>query len=68
MMSAYARTDCRDGGVEERQPLGKEVFGQVSLVGNRMASVAFAKPRFSGRKYRFLCPIKASLAERFALG
>ena len=66
-MSAHARTDCRDRGEEERRPLGTEVFGQVSLAGNRMASVAFAKPRFSGWKYRFLCSIKASLAERFAL-
>ena len=46
MASAYARTDCRDGGEEERRPLRTEVFGQVSLVGNRMTIVAFASRVF----------------------
>ena len=41
-----ARTDCRGGSGRERRCLGTGVFGQVSLAGNRMASVAFGKPRF----------------------
>ena len=41
MTPAYGRKDCRDGGEEERRPLGTWVFRQVSLAGNRMARVAF---------------------------
>ena len=54
MTSTYVRpptrTDCQGGGGEERRPLGTGVFGQISLAGNCMASVAFGKPHFSGRE------------------
>ena len=34
-----ARTDCRGGGGETRQPLGTGVFGQFSLTGNRVPAL-----------------------------
>ena len=37
-----ARTDCRGGGEEAGQPLGKGVFGQLSLDGNRWAALHLA--------------------------
>ena len=46
----HSRTECWGGGGEERRPLGTGVFGQASLAGNNMASVAFGKPRLSGGK------------------
>ena len=44
------RTDCRGGGGEERRLLETGVFGQISLAGNHMVSIAFGKPHFSGGK------------------
>ena len=37
-----ARRDCRGGGGEAGQPLGAGVFGQFSLVGNRVAALHLA--------------------------
>ena len=46
-----ARTNCRGGGGEAEQTVGKGVFGQFSFVGNRVASLyRFGNPRFSGGK------------------
>ena len=37
-----ARTDCRGGGGEAGQPLGRGVFEQFSLAGNRVTALHLA--------------------------
>ena len=64
----YKLSGSRWGGMT---PSGEGVFMQVSLAGNRMASVAFGKGAFLAGNdidcHRFFCSIKASLAKLFAL-
>ena len=45
----FARTDCWGGGGEGGQPLGTGVFGQLSLVGNRVAALHW-QPAFFWRE------------------
>ena len=45
-----ARTDCRDGGGEARQPLGTGAFRAIFLGGKSLSSIAFGNQCFSGGK------------------
>ena len=44
-----AHTDCRGGGGEARQPLGRGVFGQFSLAGNCAAALHLPTHVFRNR-------------------
>ena len=54
MTSAYARlvrADCQGGGGKAGQPLGTGVFGQFSLVVNRVVALHLARDHIGGEQW-----------------